>query len=155
MPSRVVTKIDLRDLSRVGDEREIVLGDDFFSNLEQDEIVGGKVVVSLSVKERTHELFELFLKVEGEVNVPCDRCLEMVTLDIEAEDMIKIFGGDVEEHPVGDDIKLLEGRGYDYELSWDIYELIVVSLPLQRVHADGDCNAEMLTRICLEQDSEY
>ena len=39
-------------------------------------------------------------------------------------------------------------------MAWDIYELIDVHLPLQRVHPEGECNADMLSRFSIEEDSD-
>ena len=41
-----------------------------------------------------------------------------------------------------------------YNTAWDIYESIALNLPLQRVHPEGECNADMMSRFSAEEDSE-
>lgn len=150
MPSGVTTNIDLREAARMGSCQELTLRDDFFAALEQEEILGGEVTVKMAVKEHTNEVFELNLSITGDVVVSCDRCLDDVTMHVEAEDVVKICG-DIADDGIDDEIKRLQGRGYGYDISWDVYEIIVVAMPLQKIHEPGKCNPEMIQRMMIDE----
>lgn len=152
MESKLSTIVDLRDLAHKGESRELTLNDDFFAGLEQNEIIGGEVSVRLCVKERAAEVFELHLDIDGTVRVACDRCLEDLTLACGTSDVVKVYAGDSDGFSDHAEMKVLTGRGFEYDAAWDIYELIVVSLPMQRVHETGECNEDMLSRISTDDD---
>lgn len=61
----------------------------------------------------------------GSVTVQCDRCLDDLILAVDT--------GFEEDY-------IAEGDEFDF--SQDIYDFVVVSLPLQKVHPDGECNEE-------------
>ena len=63
--------------------------------------------------------------IEGSVTVPCDRCLEALKLPVET-------GFSEVYTPEGDEL----------DLSQDVYDYVCTSLPLQRVHEEGQCNQE-------------
>ncbi|MCQ2310212.1 MAG: DUF177 domain-containing protein [Paludibacteraceae bacterium] len=97
----------------------------YFAAIEKTELLGGSVSakVQLDLQERS---LSLHVWVEGTVQVTCDRCLDSMDIDVEADD-------DMEIEP--------EARTLD--LNWLAYELIVVNLPLVHCHQPGGCNPQM------------
>ena len=147
MPSTETLQIDLRELAKSGELKSYSLTDSFFQELDQDEIVGGTIEVGLKGRETAGNIFEVSIVIKGEVVVLCDRCLEDLTLPVDLEENIKIYAGNEETIPEDEDIRILEGNGYKYDVSWDIYELTELSLPLQRVHEENQCNPDMTDRL--------
>ena len=60
---------------------EYVLDNEFFKNIEGEDVQKGKVKVKLTVK-RTAASFELDFDLEGVIQIPCDRCLDDGELNI-------------------------------------------------------------------------
>ena len=144
--------VKLRDI--VKDEKPLVLhlDDEFFNSLEQDEITGGDVEVTLRVKQGAGGIFHFNYQMKGTARVLCDRCLEEVALPVDFSDSVQIAHGDPEEDN-GDTI-INPFSQLTYDIAWDMYELIDVHFPLQHVHAEGECNPDMLSRFSTEEDSE-
>ena len=63
--------------------------------------------------------------IDGTVTVACDRCLEDLVIPVSTE---------FEDSYVSEDDEL--------DFSQDIYDYVCTSLPIQRVHEEGDCNEE-------------
>lgn len=147
MPSTETLKKNLRVLAKQSEPLRISLTDSFFQELDQDEINGGNIDVNLSVHESAGDIFEVSIEIEGQVVVQCDRCLEDLTLPVKTADNLKIYAGNEDYIPDYDDVRVLEGNGYEYDFSWDIYEIAELSLPLQRVHKENECNPEMTERL--------
>ena len=147
MPSTETLQIDLRELAKRGEVEKYSLTDSFFQKLDQDEIIGGNLEVGLVSREAAGNIFEVSIVIKGEVVVLCDRCLEDLTLPVDLKEKIKIYAGNEENIPEDDDIRILEGNGYKYDISWDVYELTELSLPLQRVHEENQCNPDMTDRL--------
>ena len=149
-------KIDIKDISRTVGKQEFNVGDAFFQGLDQDEIKGGDVSVSLAAREVAGDIFRLEFRFEGMVQVLCDRCLEPVEIDVEGEDELRLCYEDNElsAELEDSDVVILSPRATDYNFAWELYEMIALALPMQRVHQPGGCNDEMLAQINMA-DEEY
>ena len=96
---------------------------EFFAIFGNSEILDADLDISLVL--RNHGItVDASCEVEGHVTVACDRCLEDLELPVETS---------FEESYVLDD---------DLDFSQDIYDYVCTSLPLQRVHPEGECNQE-------------
>lgn len=146
MQSASIRKIDLRQASQAEQPFVCELEDDFFSSLEQDEIVGGHLHLSICVKENASGCFLLRLHLEGEVVVSCDRCLANLALPVLTDSEVKVCTDDIDVNP-DEDVKVLNGMGYTYDASWDVYEAALLALPLKRVHKLSDCDPAMTARL--------
>lgn len=144
--------VNLKEVLRNDNLLTMHLDDAFFQELDQNEITGGDVDVTLKVNAGVRDLYHFNYNMKGQVRVFCDRCLEIVTLPVEFQDTVDIAHGDPDDDN-GETI-IIPFSQLTYDTAWDMYELIDVHLPLQRVHPDGECNPDMLSRFSTEEDSE-
>lgn len=99
---------------------------EFFESFGNQEIIDADVQVQFTV--RSHGVsVDAECTIEGSVTVQCDRCLDDLKIAVSTG---------FEESYVAE--------GPELDLSQDIYDFICVSLPLQRVHPDGECNEETI-----------
>ena len=113
------------------------LDSDFFSSLEKSEILSGKVVAK-SVLNLREEDYQLNIAVQGTVFVVCDRCLDPMPIEIDAEQ--EIFSEDEEAG------QMVNGKcpnGKCLDLSWLAYEIVSINIPLVHSHQAGECNKQM------------
>ena len=143
------------NLARLGNQPyrfEIELTDRFFADLEQEEISGGDVHAQILVKAMTDCIYQIQAQMQGLVVTLCDRCLEPLTLTVQAETELKVK--DAPPHESDDpEMQYLEADNPCYDLSWDLYEAIETAMPIQRVHPEDECNPEM-TRYILKDAPE-
>lgn len=143
------------NLARLGNQPyrfEIELTDRFFADLEQEEISGGDVHAQILVKAMTDCIYQIQAQMQGRVVTLCDRCLEPLTLTVQAETELKVK--DAPPHESDDpEMQYLEADNPCYDLSWDLYEAIETAMPIQRVHPEDECNPEM-TRYILKDAPE-
>ena len=124
-----------------------------FEAFGSTEIKDGRCEVSVGM-DRSETQLILDVRITGYVVVECDRCLEdcRVPIDFEGQLVVK-FSDEVHEYD-GEVMWMLPGEDR-VELAQYIYESIVLSLPYQRVHPDGECNPEMLERFRIVSDREF
>ncbi len=99
-------------------------GPEFFEIFGNTEILDADLEVTAEVLN--HGLTaDAACSVSGSVTVACDRCLEDLVLPVETS---------FEESyaPEGDELDLRQ----------DVYDYVCTSLPIQRVHPEGECNQE-------------
>lgn len=134
-------KVDLRGMTEDAVSHRWLLTDDFFSAVRGPEIEKGQMEVALRVK-RTSEAFDLDFQFEGTVNVECDRCLELMELPIQGECSLKAKLGEADDDD-GEMLTVAENPG-TLDLSWHLYEMVALEIPIRHIHPDGECNAKVM-----------
>lgn len=115
----------------------------------------------ITVEFDKHEsFFMLKFDVGGNVTVPCDRCGDDFKLRLwdEFNLIIKLTGEDAEEIEDEDDVVFIHRSETVIDLSNWLYEFLMLSIPLQRIHPDNEdntsgCNPQALN--LLDQLSEH
>ena len=136
--------IDLKAISPDTEAYEWTLDDAFFASLDQELISGGRVNVTLRVK-KTSGAFKLQFQVDGEVTVPCDRCLDPMQQPIHGADELDVTLGETFSDD-GEIITVPEAEGV-IDLAWNIYEIVALLIPTSHVHPEGQCNTDMAQRL--------
>ena len=70
------------------------------------------------------------------------------------KDRVKVAYRDDNDEAIDADLTVIPYSQLNYDMAWDIYELILLNLPLRRIHSEGECNADMLSRFSIEEDSD-
>ena len=147
---------DFRDIMKMGNEYilpiaglsigyhdfEFEIDDKFFDNFEFSEVKKGDVKVNLNVEKHERESILTF-NFSGSVFIPCDRCNDEFEQPIENEVVIYLkYGHEYEEE--SDDVIVIPEEE-EFDVSSLIYEYIILSLPIHRVHEDvSECNQEVI-----------
>ena len=116
--------IELRNLPAGKSSFCWTVGREFFETFGASDILDAAVTVHAGVSN--HGLtMDVKADIDGEVTVPCDRCLEDLKLPVETsfEETYSPESGEL-------------------DLSQEVYDFVLTSLPLQRVHPEGGCNGE-------------
>ena len=80
--------------------------------------------------------------IKGTVVVPCDLCLDDMEQPVKAESrLVAKFG---KENSEDDDLVIVDENEGILDVSWFMYESIVLNIPIKHVHAPGKCNREMM-----------
>lgn len=124
-----------------------------FGAFGSTEIKDGDCDVSVAL-ERGESMLTLDVTVDGSVVVECDRCLEDCNVPIHYEGQLLVKFSD-EVHEYDGEVMWLLPMEDEVDLTQYIYESIVLALPYQRVHPDGECNPEMLERFRIVSDEEF
>lgn len=136
--------IDLKALNEGRSAFHYAIDDRFFRAVESTDIHGGKLDAEVVV-QKTSSFFELTFHIAGEVTIACSKCLDDMQQPIETtERMLVRFGEEYEE--LDELVVVSEAEGC-IDVSWFIYELIMLDIPIQHVHEPGKCNAEMLDKL--------
>jgi len=124
-----------------------------FEEYQSTEIKDGRCEVRVDA-DRTENRIVLDVTITGYVVVECDRCLEdcRVPIDFEGQLVVK-FSEEVHEYD-GEVMWISPAEG-EVSLAQYIYESIVLSLPYQRVHPEGECDADMLHRFRIVSQEEF
>jgi len=137
------------------------VGDDFWAARPEGGVTGGDVQVAATLEKGATGVMRLQVEITGGVVVPCDRCLEECTLPVSFRGRPTVtVAVDDGEHPSDGDVIWLAPGDSEIELEEYIYESVVLSLPLQRVHPEDVhgrplCNPAMLERFKIVTEDEF
>lgn len=118
--------VNLNSLKPGANHFKVLIGKEFFDSFENGEVLNASLQVEFSVFSHGSSA-SVSCRIEGSVSVCCDRCLEELPLAVNTE---------FEEKYMPDSAEL--------DISQDVYDYICCSLPLQRVHPEGECNEETI-----------
>ena len=133
-------KIDLKGLTDEVTTFEWNLDKQFFDALDQTEVESGALHVSLSIRKASG-FFELLFHTVGNVEITCDRCLDLMEQPIETDNRLVAKLGSTNSED-DDTVTVDENEGI-LDTAWYIYEFIALAIPIQHVHATGKCNPAM------------
>ncbi|MDE7418888.1 MAG: DUF177 domain-containing protein [Muribaculaceae bacterium] len=121
-------------------EYEMKVDGDFFAQRENDDVKEADVSAYVDVDVR-RGVYQIGITCQGWIEVPCDRCLDPMRLDVDEDyDVTVRYGEDYDET---DDTITIPESEVNFDLSPLIADTILLSIPLRHVHPEGECNPEM------------
>lgn len=139
--------IPLKSLSEGTHKFEYVLNDQYFKLIgdADSDIKRGSVKVEVSVK-RISSTFEFNFTLIGAVYVPCDRCLDDLSIEIDSKNKLIVkFGREYSEE--SDEVVIIPEAEGELNIAWFLYEFITLSVPMKHVHPPGKCNKVMSSKL--------
>ena len=138
-------KIDLKGMKEQKAVREYDLDDAYFEAVDGPEVRAGHVHARVEIA-RSERFFELGFTIEGTVTVPCDVCLDDMSQPVSTSSSLVATLGTEPSEEDSDVVTVDETEGI-LDISWTLYELIALAIPTRHVHAEGQCNPDMLRAI--------
>ncbi len=116
-------------------ELEFQVGDEFFRNFEENEILEkGKLTVRV-IMDKGPNVIELTFIIDGTVQLTCDRSLEVFDYPLQAkEKMLYKYGSEVKE--IDENVYMITRDTPSINIAQLLYEYILLALPAKKVHPD-------------------
>ncbi|RLD59003.1 MAG: DUF177 domain-containing protein [Bacteroidetes bacterium] len=131
---------------------EFEIGKSFFESFEYSEIEQGSIRAEVSMEKKERMLIFNF-RLSGEVQLPCDRCLAPLNMPIEGADRLIVkFGLEYEEE--SEEILVIPETDSQIDISSFIYEYIMLKLPIQKIHPEGENLCDQTVVEKLEQHAQ-
>ncbi|MFV5701640.1 YceD family protein [Flavobacterium sp. XS2P12] len=127
---------------------EYQISNAFFEIFDYHEFQNSDIKVNV-VLEKKSTILELSLKHKGTVNVPCDLTSEDFDLPVKGKMKLIVRFGEMYNND-NEELLILPHGEFEIDIAQYIYEMIVLSVPLRRVHPgikDGSLNTEALTKL--------
>ena len=132
-------------------------GKEFFDSFENSEILDAHLDTDVRV-EKSGRYIGVDCDVRGEVTVECDRCLDELDMPIDVEIKLSVKYGSEEsseEPQQGErEVIFIPETDAEMDMSQIIYDYVCLSLPMQRVHDDGECDPEVMKKYAAPEESE-
>jgi uncharacterized metal-binding protein YceD (DUF177 family) len=120
----------------------------FFNNFDYDEFHSVDIKIDLKFEKKT-TLMELYFAANGYVNINCDLTNEPYNQGInDTFELVVKFGSEYNDD--NEDILIIPHGEYELNIAQYIYELIVLAVPIKRVHPgieDGTLKTDILSKL--------
>ncbi len=124
------------------------IDDAFFKAFENEEIQGVDLSCQLTLDVKSTHI-ALNFEINGWVGLECDRCLEIYKQMVEIEQTIYVkFGESYFEED--ENLYILPESDNEIDVAPFINELVVVSLPMKRVHSNDSDDEESQCKIDIQ-----
>ena len=127
---------------------EYQISNAFFEIFDYNEFQNSDIKVNV-VLDKKSNLLEISFKHQGTINVPCDLTSEDFDLPIKGKIKLIVRFGDSYNND-NEELLILPFGEFEIDIAQYIYEMIVLSIPLRRVHPgikDGSLNTEALAKL--------
>jgi uncharacterized metal-binding protein YceD (DUF177 family) len=127
---------------------EYQINNKFFDIFDYDEFQNSDIKVTV-VLEKKSNMLEINFKQKGTVNLPCDLTGEDFDLPIKSKMKLIVRFGE-EFNNDNEELLILPFGEFEVDIAQYIYEMIVLSVPLRRVHPgvkDGSLESEALKKL--------
>ena len=126
------------------------IGESFLKHYELLEVEHGHVTVDVTMN-RESSLIDFSFKLNGEFELPCDRCLDLFNCPVSGEFRLILKYGEAFDE-ISDEVVVIPAQESRIDLSQYFYEYLNLMIPLQKMHPDDDqgnstCNKEMIVRL--------
>ena len=112
------------------------IGDRFFEQVEDAEIISGQVSVAVTMAKE-ERMMDLHLAISGNVRVSCDRCNEPVDVTVNGNERLIVKLGD-HYYEESEDVQVIPDTAHQFDLGPFLYEYIHLLLPIRRVHPEDE-----------------
>ena len=127
---------------------EYLIEKKFFDAYQYDDFIDSNVNLILDFNKK-NTLFELVFNIKGTVRLNCDLSGEAYDQPVEGSlNLIVKFGDEFNND--NEEILIIPHNEYELDISQYIYELIILSVPVKRVHPgvlDGTLKSEALEKL--------
>lgn len=117
------------------------IDDSFFEKFEKPEFTQANIEIDLSLDKKSG-IFLLRFKINGNVQIPCDRCGDDFEMNIwdEFELVVKIIDDNLVEqkNQIDAEVAYIGHSESILDVSPWIYEFIILSVPMQHIHPDNE-----------------
>lgn len=139
-----IYNIVLKDITTEIRVVDYELNDAYFKKIDSPEVQRGDVNAKISVQKK-QSIYELQFLLDGEITIPCDRCLDDMQQPIHYKDKLQVKFGD--KFSEENEIVIVPESDGGINVAWFLYEFIVLNIPLKHVHAPGECNKNMVSKL--------
>lgn len=133
--------LPLKTLTEGTHEFDYRLDKQFFVNMENSDVRDADLAVHLTVTHR-NALYSLHFHITGPLTLLCDRCLDDLVIDIDTTYDINVEYGD-DYNDESDDLLIIPESDSNLNVSYMLYDTVVLAIPIKHVHPLGKCNRQM------------
>lgn len=124
------------------------LGNEFFEQFDYQEFESCKIGIKIDLN-KTSTMLEFDIHGQGTVEVPCDLTQELYDQPVSGElSLVVKFGEEFNDED--DELLVLPHGEHQVDLSQYVYEMLVLAVPLKRIHPgveDGTLESDILDKL--------
>lgn len=134
-------KLPLKQLTPGVHEFDYHIDKQFFVDMENADVRDAALDVHLTVTYQ-NDIYVMHFHITGDVTLLCDRCLDDLVVPIDTTYDISVEYGD-DYNDESDDLITIPTSDNFFNVSYMIYDTVILAIPIKHVHPMGKCNRAM------------
>ncbi len=134
-------KLPLKSLCAGTHEFDYKLDKQFFIDMEYADVHDADLSVHLDLTYR-NDNYALKFTIKGSITLLCDRCLDDLVMPIDTVYEINVEYGD-DYNDESDDLLIIPEQDNSLNVSYMLFDTVVLEIPIKHVHPAGKCNRQM------------
>ncbi len=122
------------------------LDENFFNEIEASEVRRADVAATLQVVHEHEGIYDLDFDFNGTLWIPCDRCLDDMSLDVDATWHLTVKEGERYDDS-SDDVLTVPQSWRELDLQPLMRDTVLLTIPIMHVHPEGGCNSAMMEQL--------
>lgn len=156
MSERIIIRFN--DLDIGSHNYDFELDKEFFESFDHHEFIDNNLKVKVELLKDSR-LITLIVGVEGSIDVECDRCLDTLTIPIKLEETFFVKEEKIGNIDEDESMIYVSKDDNEIDLSTQVFDIVVLSLPMRKVHTDDEngestCNPEQLDYLSSEEEEK-
>lgn len=132
--------ISLPALGEGHHELELKADESLFADRGSVEVTSADITAYVDIDVK-HGVYAIGITCRGWIDIPCDRCLDPMRLDVDEDyDFTLRYG---EEYDETDDTIIIPESEVTFDLAPVVADTVLLSIPMRHVHPEGECNPRM------------
>ncbi len=141
-------KLPLKSLSFGVQEFKYVLNASFFNEIEECEVSAATIEALVVIDRKSDDIFQCDFSFKGTITIPCDRCLDDMNMPVNVRYHLSVKVSDRWDDS-RDNVLVIPDTQRELDIAPLMRDTVLLAIPIQHTHAEGECNQEMLDRLNL------
>ena len=139
--------LQLKGLPLGNQEIKSTLEGGFFDGSEPCEVRSANVNLVIKVQHNTPDIIVLDMAIDGELTIPCDRCLDDMTHHVDTTYHLSVKAGERLDDSQ-DNVLEVPSSWKELDLTPIVRDTVLLTIPIMHTHDDPEqCNPEMMATL--------
>jgi len=120
----------------------------FFKEFETEQVSEAEIQIKAQVQKQNNVL-QVSVNLSGTITTSCDRCLKEYPFPVSAQEILLIKPGNPEDS--NDEVLFVEEGETDFDVTSQIYEYALTSIPIRKVPCETDaafeCDEDVVSKL--------
>ena len=119
----------------------------FFRDKEPVEVMSASVEVEVTMTRKTEVDYEMSMSCQGTLTIPCDRCLEAMTHDVDVTYQLSVRQEGEELDDSNEKVLIVPASWRELDVEPLVRDTVLLTVPIMHTHEEGECDQAMLSAL--------
>ncbi|MBR1803505.1 MAG: DUF177 domain-containing protein [Muribaculaceae bacterium] len=110
-------------------------------------MMAASVDVDVTITRKSEVDYEMSMDCHGSLTIPCDRCLEAMTHEVDTTYELSVRQEGDELDDSRDRVLIVPASWHELDVEPLIRDTVLLTVPIMHAHDEGECNPDMISAL--------